>query len=72
MKKIIAEKFCVVCPVCKKTGLVAREFDNNTAEIIHKEGKIRTRCIIDNRTSSEKSNEKNSEVLGNFFSGIKK
>lgn len=45
MKTLIAEKFLVVCPVCGKNGLVAREFDDYTAEVIHlTEGNHKTRC----------------------------
>lgn len=45
MKTLIAEKWCVVCPACGKSGLVAREFDNYTAEVIHvTEGNRKTRC----------------------------
>ena len=37
MKKVIATKFLVICPKCDKPAIVCREFDDNTAQCIHKQ-----------------------------------
>jgi len=50
MKKLIAEKFLVMCPKCNKPAIVAREFDNGEAECIHNpeiKGHIKTKCKIE-------------------------
>jgi hypothetical protein len=44
MKTLIAEKWLVLCPACGKNGIVAREFDNYTTEIIHMTDRKKTRC----------------------------
>ena len=45
MKKLIDEKYLVVCPVCGKNAIVVRQFDNFTAECIHMtDGGNKKRC----------------------------
>lgn len=47
MKKLIKENYAVICPTCKKPAFVAREFDDGTAECIHKNGdKAPVRCTF--------------------------